>query len=149
MLKNIWSSIFNSNVKSVLLYGSETWKRTEKALQKIQTFVNSYPRRIVNIWWPEKFRNEELWQRREQEPVGRQILRRKWGWICHTLRQKSTRQHRSPVPVREPGQGKRKRGRPRNSWRRDTNVELKLTEHSYFCPRRVLAQRPKPEEASL
>nr|KAG5689969.1 hypothetical protein BaRGS_033650 [Batillaria attramentaria] len=29
---------------------------------------------------------EELWERAGQEPVAKQILRRKWGWIGHTLR---------------------------------------------------------------
>lgn len=88
--QNIWTSkeirtqrklrIFDANVKSVLLYGSETWRRTRKALQKIQAFINGCLRRIFNIWWPEKIRNEELWQRGEQQPVGEKILRRKWGW---------------------------------------------------------------------
>ena len=93
MLKNIWASteirtqtklcIFNANVKPVLLYGSETWRRTRKPLQKIHTFINCCLRRIFNIRWT---RNEELWQRGEQQPVSGQILRRKWGWIGHTLR---------------------------------------------------------------
>ena len=70
MLKNIWASkeiniktklrVFNSNVKSVLLYGSETWRTTKKMLQKIQTFINSCLRRIYRISWPDKIRNEEL-----------------------------------------------------------------------------------------
>nr|KAG5689440.1 hypothetical protein BaRGS_012262 [Batillaria attramentaria] len=34
-------------------------------------------RRIFNIRWPEKIRNEELWERAGQEPVAKQILRRK------------------------------------------------------------------------
>nr|KAG5707368.1 hypothetical protein BaRGS_005335 [Batillaria attramentaria] len=48
MLKNIWASkvistrtklrIFNSNVKSVLLYGCETWRTTKTVQQKIKTF---------------------------------------------------------------------------------------------------------------
>ena len=29
---------------------------------------------------------EGLWERAGQEPVAKQILRRKWGWIGHTLR---------------------------------------------------------------
>ena len=67
MLKNIWSSkeirtrtklsIFNSNVKSVLLYGCETWRTM---LQKIQTFFNTCLRRIYNIRWPEMTPNEGL-----------------------------------------------------------------------------------------
>ena len=38
----------------------------------------------------------------------------------------STKQHHSPVPDLEP-QGKRKRGRPRNSWRHNTDAEMKVT----------------------
>ncbi|KAK7112380.1 hypothetical protein V1264_011846 [Littorina saxatilis] len=59
MLKNIWASreisittklrIFNSNVKSVLLYGSETWRMTKVTQQKIQTFINTCLRRIFKI----------------------------------------------------------------------------------------------------
>nr|KAG5688380.1 hypothetical protein BaRGS_010523 [Batillaria attramentaria] len=44
---------------------------------KIQTFLNTCLRRIFNIRWPEKIRNEELWERAGQEPVAKQILRRK------------------------------------------------------------------------
>nr|KAG5702554.1 hypothetical protein BaRGS_003714 [Batillaria attramentaria] len=87
MLKNIWASkvvsirtklrIFNSNVKSVLLYGCDTWRTTKTMQQKIQTFLNTCLRRIFNIRWPEKIRNEELWERAGQEPAAKQILRRK------------------------------------------------------------------------
>nr|KAG5689503.1 hypothetical protein BaRGS_000609 [Batillaria attramentaria] len=59
MLKNAWASkvvsiktklrIFNSNVKSVLLYGCETWRTTKTMQQKIQTFLNTCLRRIFNI----------------------------------------------------------------------------------------------------
>nr|KAG5707393.1 hypothetical protein BaRGS_005360 [Batillaria attramentaria] len=44
---------------------------------KIQTFFNTCLRRIFNIRWPEKIRNEELWERAGQEPLAKQILRRK------------------------------------------------------------------------
>nr|KAG5696758.1 hypothetical protein BaRGS_013567 [Batillaria attramentaria] len=87
MLKNICASkvistrtklrIFNSNVKSVLLYGCETWRTTKTVQQKIQTFLNTCLRRIFNIRWPEKIRNEELRERAGQEPLAKQILRRK------------------------------------------------------------------------
>nr|KAG5689407.1 hypothetical protein BaRGS_017925 [Batillaria attramentaria] len=45
--------------------------------QKIQTFLNTCLRRIFNIRWPEKIRNEELWERAGQEQAAKQILRRK------------------------------------------------------------------------
>nr|KAG5711846.1 hypothetical protein BaRGS_026287 [Batillaria attramentaria] len=53
-----------------------TWT-TKTMQQKIQTFLNTCLRRIFNIRWPEKIRNEELWERAGQEPVAKQILRRK------------------------------------------------------------------------
>ena len=56
-------SIFNSNVKSVLLYGSETWRLTKKIITQLQTFTNRRLRYILGVWWPKKIPNEELWQR--------------------------------------------------------------------------------------
>ena len=133
MLKNIWASggismrtklrIFNSNVKSVLLYGCETWRTTQTMQRKIQTFFNTCLRRIYKIQWQEKIRNEDLWERAGQEPVAKQILRRKWGWMGHTLRKPTSSTTRQALTWNP--QGKRKRGRPRNSWRRDTEAELK------------------------
>ena len=84
MLKNISASggismrtklrIFNSNVKSALVYGCETWRATQTMQQKIQTLFNTCLRRIYKIQWQEKIRNEDLWERARQEPVAKQIL---------------------------------------------------------------------------
>ena len=139
MLKNIWASkairtrtklrIFNSNVKSVLLYGCETWRTTKSMLQKIHTFFNTCLRRIYKIRWPEKIKNEDLLERAGQEPVAKQILRRKWGWIGHTLRKPASSTTRQALTWNP--QGKRKRGRPRNSWKRDTEEELRLQRNNW------------------
>ena len=132
-LRNIWTSrhisrrtklrIFNSNVKSILLYGCETWRTTKTMQHKVQTFINTCLRRIFNIRWPEKIRNEVLWEQAGQQPVDEEILRRKWGWIGHTLRKPATSTTRQALTWNP--QGRRKRGRPRNSWRRNTEAELK------------------------
>jgi hypothetical protein len=34
-------SLYNSNVKSVLLYGAETWRTTKTIIKKVQTFTNN------------------------------------------------------------------------------------------------------------
>ena len=78
--------IFNTNVKSVLLYGCKTWRVTKETFKKLQSFVNRCLRSIMAIHWPEVIRNEELWTRAEQERINIQIRRRKWSWIGHTLR---------------------------------------------------------------
>ncbi|VDP38048.1 unnamed protein product [Schistosoma margrebowiei] len=58
-LNNIWKSkelstnikvrIFNTNVKEVLLYGAETWRTTTTTIKKVQVFINSYLRKILNV----------------------------------------------------------------------------------------------------
>ena len=123
-LKQIWSSgsistsiklkIFNSNVKSVLLYGAETCRMTVKRIRKLQSYVNHCLRRILKIRWTDKITNEELWERTGQIPMVKQARKRKPS-------NSITRQalHWNP-------QGKRKRGRPKNSWRRDTEKEMKV-----------------------
>ena len=64
-LRRVWLSeslrkstkirIFNACVKSVLLYGCETWLVTKESQRKIQTFVNRCLRYILRIWWPNIF----------------------------------------------------------------------------------------------
>jgi hypothetical protein len=43
--------VFNTDVKSVLLYECETWKLTTQIINKLQTFVNQCLRRIMGIRW--------------------------------------------------------------------------------------------------
>ena len=138
-LRPVWKStslslknklrIFNSNVKSVLLYGSETWRVTKSISNKIQVFINSCLRQLLGIRWPDRITNEELLNRTNQEPINKVISRRKWRWIGHTLRKPRddiTRQALYWNP-----QGKRKVGRPRQSWRRSCEEELKENGHTW------------------
>ena len=72
-LKKIWKAgkislrtklrLFNSNVKSVLLYGCETWKTTDTVMRRVQTFINSCLRKILKVKWQDKVRNEAIWER--------------------------------------------------------------------------------------
>lgn len=132
MLRKIWSSknistntkicIFNSNVKQVMLYGSETWRTTKHTTHRLQTFINTCLRRILNIWWKDKVSNVDLWKRTSQDPIDFQIQKRKWSWIGHTLRQPATNITRQALKWNP--QGKRKQGRPRNNWRRSVEAEM-------------------------
>ncbi|VDO61586.1 unnamed protein product [Schistosoma margrebowiei] len=98
-LKNIWNSkqlstnikvrIFNTNVKAVLLYGAETWRTSTTTIKKVQVFINSCLRKILNIHWPDTISNSLLWERTNQLPVEEEIRKRRWIWIGHTLRKPS------------------------------------------------------------
>ena len=68
-MKNVWNSsslktrtkvrIFNSTIKPVLLYGSETWRMNDNPIKKVQSFINTCLRRILKIHWPERISNDE------------------------------------------------------------------------------------------
>jgi hypothetical protein len=73
--------IFCSNVKLVLLYGSETWKVAKTTTSKLQTFINRCLQKIFNIHWPEVISNEELWRRTEETEISIEIKRLKCNWI--------------------------------------------------------------------
>ncbi|VDP18395.1 unnamed protein product [Schistosoma margrebowiei] len=95
-LRNIWNSkqlstntkvrIFSTNVKTVLLYGAETWRTTKAIIQKIQVFINSCLRKILRIRWPDTIGNNVLWERTNQIPAEEEIRKKRWKWIGHTLR---------------------------------------------------------------
>ncbi|VDP00733.1 unnamed protein product [Schistosoma margrebowiei] len=131
--RNIWNSkqlstntkvrIFNTNVKIVLLYGVETWRTTKAIIQKIQVFINSCLRKILQIRWPDNINNNVLWERTNQIPAEEEIRKKRWKWIGHTLRKAHncvTRQALTWSP-----QGQRKRGRPKSTLRREMEIDMK------------------------
>jgi hypothetical protein len=48
--------------------------------------LQNLPGYIYNIKWPDKIRQDDLWERVEHEPVAGQILMNKWGRIGHIFR---------------------------------------------------------------
>lgn len=114
--------IFNTSVKSVLLYGCETWKVTHTLSSRLQVFLNKCLRRILKIFWPARISNEDLLQACDTVPISVEIKRRKWRWIGHTLRKNNTDIAKSCFQWNP--QGYRNRGRPRITWRRSVEAEL-------------------------
>ena len=112
--KDIKIRIFNACVKSVLLYGCETWLVTNEIQRKIQTFVNRCLRNVL------------------------EIRKRKFRWIGHTLRKEDGEIPK--VALHWNLQGNRKRGRPKNSWRRSV---IKEAGRSWNEPRFLAVDRQK------
>ncbi|VDP49350.1 unnamed protein product [Schistosoma margrebowiei] len=148
-LKNIWNSkqlstnikvrIFKTNVKAVLLYGAETWRTTTTTMKKVQVFINSCLRKILNIYWPDTISNSLLWERTNQLPAEEEIRKRRWKWIGHTLRKSSnciTRQALTWNP-----EGKRKRGRPNNTLRRIIEADMKTMNYNWTELERIAQDR--------
>ena len=121
--------IFNTNVKSILLYACKTWKTTNQMTRRLQIFVNKCLRRKTNIKWTDKITNEELWRINQQKSKENQIIRRKWNWIGHTLREEAGAIEKTAL-VWNP-QGCRRRGGPKRTCRRTIEDDIRSTRRSW------------------
>jgi hypothetical protein len=72
----------------------------------------------MKIWWPRVISNEKLLEMTGQKHINKEIRKRKFGWIGHTLRKDDSEPCK--VALQWNLQGTRGRGRPRNSWRQTT-----------------------------
>lgn len=52
--------IFNTHAKSLLLYGADTRITTQLTIKKIRTFINSCPKRILQISRGAKYRHQSV-----------------------------------------------------------------------------------------
>ena len=95
-LKNIWKinyfsrrtkiRIYNSCVLSVLLYGAECWRMTERDICRLSSFHNGYLRKIMRIFWPNQITNVELYEKANADGMRTLLTNRRWRWIGHVLR---------------------------------------------------------------
>ena len=133
MLKPIWKSkqlrletklrLYNSNVISVLLYRSECWKLTAKLAHKLETFQNRCLRKILGVFWPNTITNEELHRETDATSLATQIKKRRWRWLGHVCRMSPGAMPKTAL--RWTADGKRRRGRPKETWRRTVEKEKK------------------------
>ena len=86
-----------------------------------------------------KVSNKDLWERTSQVQIEIEIIKRRWGWIGHRLR-KPKHQHYETGLDLEP-QGKGKRGRPKNTWRRDLEADITQTGLSWKQVERIAQDR--------
>ena len=133
--------IFNTNIKTVLLYGCETWRQTKTLENKLQVFINSCLRQILNIHWAEKIPNKTIWEKCHQVPIAITIRKRKWNWVGHSLRRGDSNIPKKALDWNP--QGQRKRGRPPTSWRRTLDKELKDVRMSWGETKKVAQNRPR------
>ena len=83
----------------------------------------------MNTKWTDKIRNEELWRITKWNPIEIQIKRRKWSWIGHTLRKEAGAIEKTALDWNP--QGYRRSGRPKRTWRRTIEDEIRNTERSW------------------
>ena len=106
---------FNIYVSSVFLYNTEIWATNNSFNMKIDSFHRRLLRYALNIRWPKKITNNEIYQKTQATPWSHVIKKRRLNFLGHMMR----RDESTPVRIAleealKPTDGKR--GRPKNTW---------------------------------
>jgi hypothetical protein len=80
--------------------------------------------------WTDKITNEELWRITQQKPTENQMKRRKWKWNGHTLCKEAGATEITALDWNP--QRYRRRGRPKRTWRRTIEHEIRNTGRSSY-----------------
>ena len=94
---------------------------TKNDERRLDVFLHKCLRRILKIYWPVKITNEEVRRRAETHPISEIIKQRRWRWIGHVLRMENNENPR--IALTWTPEGRRNRGRPRETWRRTVEKE--------------------------
>jgi len=129
--------LYNALVVSVLLYSAETWTLTKSDEHKLEAFQMSCMRRILGIRWFDFVSNASVMDQVKQCPICSRIRDRRITMFGHVRRlQESVPTHealRLPVNTRtgvrpdDRIDWKRPRGRPRHTWIRQLEIDVRLT----------------------
>lgn len=98
----------------------QSWRMTKTDLSKLLTFHTKSPRRILRLFCPNIISNQDLLDRCQQEDMTTVIFRRRWYWLGHVFRRESDSIIKTALFWTP--EGKRKRRRPKVTWRRTVEV---------------------------
>ena len=116
----------------------QSWRMTESNLNQLSTFHTNSLRRILQIFWPKTISKQHL-THCNQDSMDTIIMRRRWRWIGHVIR-------RVPSSISHTAlhwtlEEKRKRVRPKNTWRRTVEGELKTLHHTWGTVQKLAQNR--------
>ena len=118
---------FNVYISSVFLYNSELWATNESLNKKIDSYHRRLLRYALNLKWPKKISNEELYRKTKVTRWSAVIKKRRLTFLGHMMR----RGENTPVRIAlkealKPTVGKR--GRPKNTWLKTIAKDLRGSE---------------------
>ena len=107
--------LYKALVIPVLMYNAGTWALTSTQSKRLDAYHRKQLRQVAKKRWPEKIRNEELYELCEvKQLMSRTVAERRWSLFGHILRLEDE------VPAKKVmtlycNQGKGKRGRPKTT----------------------------------
>ena len=124
------------------IYACETWKRTAMIAHRLDVFHRRCLRTILAISWRDHVTNEEVMRRAGMERLQGIVTTRRRKMAGHVLRLQTER----PVQIAMhwvPEDSRRKRGRPKKTWRSIFKEDLEEMGFSWHGARRIASDRDR------
>ncbi|RLN98609.1 hypothetical protein BBJ28_00008320 [Nothophytophthora sp. Chile5] len=78
--------LYNCYVLPILLYNCGTWALTPSELRQLESFHRRQLRSVLNVRYPRRIPNAELYEACEERPLRHRIVKARWGLLGHILR---------------------------------------------------------------
>ena len=92
---SIKGRVYNAAVRSILLYGSETWPLRAEDSRKISVFDHRCLRSIARVWWEHRISNADVrrmvFGRRNAHSIDELMTLHRLRWLGHVLRMPPSR----------------------------------------------------------
>ena len=152
--KTVWRSrylsrwtkvrVFEALVLPVLLYSSEAWTLTDGLRRRLDSFVTTSLRRIFGYRWQDHVSNQKVLDRAEMGRVTCLIRERQLRFYGHVVRFPNVDPAHRILTAKDPGDWKRRRGRPRASWLAQLGDHMKCWSMGLTQARTIARSRPGP-----
>ncbi|KER25293.1 LOW QUALITY PROTEIN: hypothetical protein T265_14240 [Opisthorchis viverrini] len=110
--------VYNAAVRSILLYGSETWPLRAEDVKRLSVFDHRCLRSIARIWWEHRISSSEVRRMVFWKNNSPSITLHRLRWLGHVLRMPVDRLPRRAL-FAQPHEGwKRSRGGQTMTWQR-------------------------------
>ncbi|CAH8623296.1 unnamed protein product, partial [Dicrocoelium dendriticum] len=139
--------VYSASVRSVLLYGCESWPIRIEDMRRLSAFDASCLKRIARVWWQHRVNSNDVRRRilgNASIPFNKLVLLRQLRWLGHVLRMAPERLPRRALFARQGPVWRRPCGCQPSTWRQHMKS---LT--SYLAavgPLRLPGWGPKDEE---
>jgi hypothetical protein len=83
---NLSTKLVKYYIRSIVLYGAETWTHRKVDQKYVKIFKMWCGRRMEKVIWTDRLRNEEVLHRVKEKNILHTVKIRKANWIAHMLR---------------------------------------------------------------
>ena len=133
-LASIWRSskisekiklrLYKSIVLPTALYACETWRITSAISKRLNAFHQRCLRRVLKVTYLDRITNHEVLRRSNSRGMQEILTERRMRFAGHVLRLPHQRHARQAITLK-PFSGTRRRGRPRITWHKTFEEDLR------------------------